>query len=179
MNFQRVGSRRAVEIFACVLLTATAGQLLAQTNQFAAALTLSAEPPEKARPWSADLNQILLLPTSGEINAGALLSDPLGARAGAVSTNQTAAVLNDPWYSINEERMDTLMRRIEEGGYGISTYERDRSALSRAFERGVNTVFMPEPIKLGHACLGFSPYTAIKRKNPFCLLNPIPLVLSW
>jgi hypothetical protein len=152
---------------------------MGQTNHFVAALTLTAEPPEKSLPWSADLNQILLLPQIRDSDTRTLLSvDPLTSPADAVS-NQSAAMFHEPWYSIGEERMDTLMRRIEDGGYGISTAERDRSALSRAVERGVTTVFVPEPIKLGHAQLGFSPYTAIKRKNPFCLLNPIPLALSW
>ena len=34
-------------------------------------------------------------------------------------------------------------------------------------------------VPIGRTELGFSPYTAIKRRNPFCLLNPIPLSLSW
>ena len=180
MNLQRVWGRRAVAIFASIGFTVAPGRLRAQSNLFFVGLSLQAEPPQTSRPWSADLNQILLLPRVRNDGAGSLLSSsPRSGRAADLATNHSAAVFQEPWSSIDDARMDALMRRIEEGGYGTSTYERDRSPLSRAFERGVTAVFMPEPIRLGHACLGFSPYTAIKRKNPFCLLNPIPVALSW
>ena len=180
MDSQRVWSGRVVAIFACVVFVAASGEIEAQSNLFVAEISLKAEKPDNVRPWSADLNQILLLPQIRDGDASSLLSsNPRAGWAADMATNHSGAMFQEPWGSIDEERMDVLMRRIEEGGYGISTYERDRSAFSRAFERGVKTVFMPEPIKLGHARLGFSPYTAIKRKNPFCLLNPVPLALSW
>ena len=182
MNFERVGSGRVVAIVACVMLTAATGGVIAQSNSVAVGLSLNPQPPETTRPWSADLNHILLLPQLREGSAESYLSaNPRSGPASVVATNQSAsaAVLQDPWYTIDEARMDTLMRRIEENGYGTSTFERDRSPLDRAVERAVTTVFLPEPIKIGHAQLGFSPYTAIKRKNPLCLLNPIPLALSW
>ncbi len=184
MMFQRVWGRRAVVILAWIgLAVAAAGnKTWGQSNLFAVGLSLRTDTPSDSRPWSADLNQILFLPQvrdNGAVARNFLSSNPRSGRASDVATNRTDAVFQEPWSTIDEARMDLLMRRIEEGGYGTSTAERDRSALSRAMERSVNTLFMPEPIKLGHAQLGFSPYTAIKRKNPFCLLNPIPLALSW
>jgi len=51
------------------------------------------------------------------------------------------------------------------------------------FENGVNRfmdqVFRPEEFKLGKYSLSSSVTTAIKRKNPLCLLNPIIFQLSW
>jgi hypothetical protein len=47
------------------------------------------------------------------------------------------------------------------------------------FSRTVTAMFQPEPIRVGHAKVAFSPITAIKRKNPLALLNPIVLNLSW
>jgi hypothetical protein len=48
--------------------------------------------------------------------------------------------------------------------------------LSRAFD----SVFRPEEFRVGRtATVSCSILTAIKRKNPFCLLNPIFLNVSW
>lgn len=47
------------------------------------------------------------------------------------------------------------------------------------FSRTVNTLFQPEPVGVGKATVAFSPITAIKRKNPLALLNPIVLNISW
>jgi hypothetical protein len=46
--------------------------------------------------------------------------------------------------------------------------------------RGFEAVFKPEEFKLGRtAKLSCSVLTAIKRKNPLCLINPIFLNVSW
>jgi hypothetical protein len=46
--------------------------------------------------------------------------------------------------------------------------------------RGFDSVFRPEEIRIGrNATFSCSMVTAIKRKNPLCLLNPIFLNLSW
>lgn len=51
------------------------------------------------------------------------------------------------------------------------------------FDRGVNRfldqVFRPEEFKLGKHSVSSSITTAIKRKNPLCLLNPIVFQCSW
>ena len=51
------------------------------------------------------------------------------------------------------------------------------------FENGVNRfmdqVFRPEVFKVGKHSLSSSIITAIKRKNPLCLLNPIIFQISW
>lgn len=73
--------------------------------------------------------------------------------------------------------MDRLERRMDEAGVGLASASlRSRPTL---VDRSLEAVFAPEPIRLGRAQIGFSPYTAIKRRNPFCLLNPIPFSLSW
>jgi len=47
------------------------------------------------------------------------------------------------------------------------------------FSRTVNAMFQPEPVRVGRTTVAFSPITAIKRKNPLALLNPIVLNISW
>ena len=52
-----------------------------------------------------------------------------------------------------------------------------------AFDHGVNRfldqVFRPEELKVGKLSVSSSITTAIKRKNPLCLLSPIVFQLSW
>jgi len=74
--------------------------------------------------------------------------------------------------------MERLYDKLERGGY---LARRDPPADNRLtqFARALDAVFAPEVIKIGGTSIAFSPYTAIKRKNPLCLLNPIPIAVSW
>ncbi len=48
-----------------------------------------------------------------------------------------------------------------------------------ALGRFLDSTFRPEPLKVGKVEVSCSILTAIKHKNPFCLLNPIFLNFSW
>lgn len=71
-------------------------------------------------------------------------------------------------------RMERLYRKLDEGGHLERRHKSD-SRLARAMD----AVFSPEVIQIGATQIAFSPYTAIRRKNPFCLLNPVPIAVSW
>lgn len=47
------------------------------------------------------------------------------------------------------------------------------------FVRLANSVFEPTPVRIGKTTVAFSLITAIKKKNPLCLFNPIVLNISW
>lgn len=47
------------------------------------------------------------------------------------------------------------------------------------FSRTVIAMFQPEPLQVARVSVAFSPITAIKRKNPLALLNPLVLNISW
>ena len=66
-----------------------------------------------------------------------------------------------------------VYRRLDEGGY-LSRPESE-TGLWRFMERA----FSPEVIHIGRATAACTLYTAIKRKNPLCLLNPLVLFVSW
>jgi len=68
-----------------------------------------------------------------------------------------------------------VYRRLDEGGYLT------RPEPETPIEQFMTSTFSPEVIHLGKgkAVAGFSLYTAIKRKNPLCLLNPMVLFFSW
>jgi hypothetical protein len=68
-----------------------------------------------------------------------------------------------------------IYRRLDEMGY--LTRPVPETPLSHFLDR----TFTPEMIHLGKgkAVAGCTLYTAIKRKNPLCLLNPMVLFFSW
>jgi hypothetical protein len=101
----------------------------------------------------------------------------------SVSTNSAPVVFSfaagslegDASADIDQVRMERIYRKLERGGH---LARRDPPTDNR-FVRAMDAVFTPEVIQVGGAAFAFSPYTAIKRKNPFCLLNPVPIVISW
>ena len=50
---------------------------------------------------------------------------------------------------------------------------------SNRFVRATDVIFTPAPIKLGSTYISFTPVTAWKKRNPFCLLNPLVFNISW
>jgi hypothetical protein len=68
-----------------------------------------------------------------------------------------------------------LYERLVQQGY----FTRRESEIVSPFEHFVETVFVPEVAHLGKVDLSCSILTAIQRKNPLCLLNPIFFQLSW
>jgi hypothetical protein len=76
---------------------------------------------------------------------------------------------------IDEVRMERLYQKLERGGY----LARRDPPVENVFTRTMDAIFAPEVIQIGGTSIALSPYTAIKRRNPLCLLNPIPIVVSW
>lgn len=66
--------------------------------------------------------------------------------------------------------------RQQDFGFIQSAHVSDDTLVTRAFD----SVFRPEEFRVGRTTtVSCSIMTAIKRKNPFCLLNPIFLNVSW
>jgi len=65
--------------------------------------------------------------------------------------------------------------RVDRGGY-LTPPPRPPDNL---YARTVNAIFQPEVMRVGKTFVAFSPITAIKRKNPLALLNPIVLNIAW
>jgi hypothetical protein len=68
-----------------------------------------------------------------------------------------------------------LYARLEQDGY----FTRPRLQSENLIDRAVRSVFEPEAIRWGKTSVSCSLYTAIKRRNPFCLINPIFINISW
>lgn len=66
-------------------------------------------------------------------------------------------------------------RLIKEEGYLSRPPPKPDGLISRV----VSGIFVPTPIRVGKTTVCCSVVTAIKRKNPLCLLNPMVLNVSW
>ena len=67
-----------------------------------------------------------------------------------------------------------IYERLDRAGYFDRPELRSDSLLAR-----VGEAFEPEPIHVGKTTVTCSVWTAIKKKNPLALLNPIVLNVSW
>ncbi len=68
-----------------------------------------------------------------------------------------------------------LYRRLEENGY----LERPEPPSENLLVRYTDAIFVPDVVRVGKADVRSSILTAIKRRNPLCLLNPAFLQISW
>lgn len=73
-----------------------------------------------------------------------------------------------------------LESTLAEGEFHSRVIRTDRVYLTRS-EPGsfVESFFTPEVIRVGKASVSCTLVTAIKRKNPLCLLNPFVFQVSW
>jgi len=97
--------------------------------------------------------------------------------------NNSQAVLD-----YRQDLQDEIVLNRHAGEFDYRTYRlvHDRDFLKRPepllddlFSRTLNGIFLPEPFRIGKTTVSCSLVTAIKRKNPLCLLNPIVLNISW
>jgi len=68
-----------------------------------------------------------------------------------------------------------LYHRLDRAGY----FTRPPIVSRTALDRGIDNIFNPEVVQIGKTSVSCSIYTAIKRRNPLCLANPIFLNISW
>ncbi len=93
----------------------------------------------------------------------------------ATEPSQTPSILaRETSLSAGDFEAD-LYRRLERNGYMSSPEPKS----SNPFVRSMDAVFRPEVVQAGKKSVSCSIITAIKRKNPFCLLNPVPIYISW
>jgi hypothetical protein len=61
----------------------------------------------------------------------------------------------------------------------LGVFDRPELPSDSLIERSLNAVFAPEVIQIRKVAITSSLITAIKRRNPLCLLNPMVFNLSW
>ena len=123
----------------------------------------------------------LLRAQQTETSERALARDAFAAPAVSVtlSTNSTKPAPEEFALSSAPDndlfRKLDVYRRLDEGGY----LTRSDSRSDNLIERSIDYTFRPELLHVGKTSMSCTLITAIKRKNPFCLLNPIFLQWSW
>jgi hypothetical protein len=104
---------------------------------------------------------------------------PAPARAGETATHggqlRSVALAGQMTAEMDDARFEGIYRRLNNRNDIFPAQRRSEDRFSRALD----AVFTPEPIRIGGTEVSFSPITAIKRKNPLCLLNPLIFNVSW
>ncbi len=117
----------------------------------------TAKPPPRTLP-----QQTVIAPTM-----------PLAASSNDLASANVGVQLSSSAKDDFFEKLD-VYRRLDQGGY-LTRPGHSENIL----ERSIDATFRPEPVPVGKTMLSCSLITAIKRKNPFCLLNPIFFQWSW
>jgi hypothetical protein len=96
--------------------------------------------------------------------------------AASVTQSDTNSIPEEMVLSSRERDFNRqIYRRLEEAGYLSKPDPPSGNLLVRA----TDAIFQPEVVQVGKRSVSCSIITAIKRKNPLCLLNPIFLNASW
>ena len=93
------------------------------------------------------------------------------AFSGQFSTTFSPSTVSRSQSDLQEE----LFHRMDRAGY----FERPPRPPDSPVLRWAQGTFQPEEVRVGKTKLTCSVYTALKRKNPLCLLNPVFFQLSW
>ncbi|SRR5258705_1187529 len=100
------------------------------------------------------------------------------AEQSATAPVQISATYERMTGDIDEGRLERLYRRLDQLDREGRLMQRDEASENR-LARALDTVFRPEVIKIGGAAVSCSVITALKRKNPLCLLNPMVIAVAW
>jgi hypothetical protein len=157
--------RAIVMVVVAMALTSTA-----QNNSFPQYMRWFILPEPQLRTEYTETPAARSDPKEGQVSWGSLPAD--------VSSADLKIQHPDP-IAINVDRGDqnfeSYYLRQQDFGF-IRPIQVSDGTLDRAFD----SVFRPEEFRVGRTTtVSCSILTAIKRKNPFCLLNPIFLNVSW
>jgi len=88
-----------------------------------------------------------------------------------------------PWH-LDVHRSDSITLTTSRGDTDSQQYQQFKiiepvHESGNRISRCLDSVFLPEEVHVGKTTVSCSILTAIKRKNPFCLINPIFLNVSW
>lgn len=166
----------------CLLLIALSyGSVSAQTNSSLAPRGWFSLPSAQLRPVSPETHNSMAI--AGQPVSLTNTVDDVGS--GVVTmTNGSTPVANYRNDRLNDQVvLDSYLGEFDYRTYRL-LYESDflkrpEPEPDDLFSRVANEIFKPEPFRIGKTTVCFSVVTAMKRKNPLCLLNPMVLNMSW
>jgi hypothetical protein len=100
--------------------------------------------------------------------------DPINKSEIATAVPQDAFEATSPNGGLNGFSLQ-IYERLEKGGYLTKPELPSEDRLDLL----VNSIFVPEPVQFAKVSVTCSIVTAIKRRNPLALLNPIFLDIRW
>jgi hypothetical protein len=152
----------------------------AQTNSTpvprTASLPLPLPPDLQKVPTTIDEMLPMHLRPSGE-RAAPQVSAARAEHSAAASV-QISTIYERMTGDIDEGRLERLYRKLDQLDREGRLMQRDEPSDNR-LARAMDTIFRPEFIKIGGAAVSCSVITAVKRKNPLCLLNPMVIAVAW
>lgn len=150
-----------------------------QTNSSPATRPLFSPPTLRLRPLSSEpekLEQARTAVSSEERQSATPVSKPEKISADVGSVAIPNILPGQMSLTRAEKDLDLeIYRRLEQGGY--LTRREPRS--ENVFVRGMGAIWNPEAVQIGKISVSCPIITAIKRKNPLCLINPMVLSASW
>jgi hypothetical protein len=172
------GGEMSTALFLAGLLAFWCASSFGQTNSPSPGGDLLSTVTPQPRSWSAELTDFRLASTMNSPESPPLQS-PASESENSVpvlpAVPSSIALRAEFTLDDDERKIDAIYHQLEEGGYLARHDAESKSAL----ERGIEAVFLPEIVRIGRVSVYCSLITAIKRKNPLCLLNPIVLGASW
>ena len=116
--------------------------------------------------------------------ASELMSPPIGQTAShPAATSESSTISGSGEFQIQTDshvqtRMDAACARLDQmDRNGFVFYPAEIS--DNRIVNAMNAVFEPEVFHIGKISASASIVTAIKRRNPLCLLSPAVLAFSW
>jgi len=195
--------------FCCLLLICCySANLLAQTNSFSTVRPLFSTPQIELRLSNSESSALrapaslpanFILPQQADKDAGAPRLDrtlnPNGPNFDDIAGGQAqpghSQDLTDKRESTSAEPLGAFAATSPNGGlngFSLQIYERLEKGgyLTKPelpsedrLDLLVNSIFVPEPVRFTKVSVACSIVTAIKRRNPLALLNPIFLDIRW
>ena len=164
-------------LFPCVLVL-SCWNCTGQTNGTSGPVRLHSLPAPQLRQPASQVRHSALVSDPADDNVSSLLAP---ADSDRISTNTASATSAAPlldqmtWTSRASSYDFRMFYRLDKAGYLTPA----KLTSDNRFVRFVDNTFQPEGIHFRKVDLSCSLITAIKRKNPLCLLNPLFFNLSW
>ena len=153
--------------------------LWSQTNEATGEGTLFSSPQLQLRFSLPVLSSSQSRQAASSTGAEELASEPLPAtRLESISPSTTNAAGFDDQLNLEASATFSSMSSYPAPDLGRLLTQRDPEALN-LLKHPVDAIFEPEAVRLGKVGFSCSILTAIKRRNPLCLLNPEFLRFSW
>ena len=174
LTYNRISS--AMNRLCCLLVVCGAGNLLAQTNSASVSCQLFSTPQAQLRSLNGEMRRPKPAGTNDSLQLGSAASEdfvPGKTNSNSDSSFEAMSASGSPtgFFAFSLQ----MYERLDREGY----LTRPELPTENRLERFAISTFEPEVFHFRKVSVSCSLLTAIKRKNPFCLISPVFLNLAW